>query len=68
MLKFIYIFLEVLELEYKIFKQKSSENINYDFYRNLKEQFDISYLTALLLNIKGFTTFGEVETYLNPKN
>lgn len=66
MLKFIYIFLEVLELEYKIFKQKSSENINYDFIENLKEQFDISYLTALLLNIKGFTTFGEVETYLNP--
>ena len=33
----------------------------------LKEQFDISYLSALLLNMKGFTTFGEVETYLNPK-
>ena len=67
MLKFIYIFLGVLELEYKIFKQKSSENINYDFIENLKEQFDISYLSALLLNMKGFTTFGEVETYLNPK-
>lgn len=54
-------------MEYKIFKQKSSESINYDFINNLTEQFDISYLSALLLNIKGFTTLGEVEKYLYPK-
>ena len=53
-------------MEYKIFKQKTSDNINYDFIDNLTKQFDISYLSALLLSIKGFSAFGEVETYLNP--
>ncbi|WP_302826263.1 hypothetical protein [Anaerofustis stercorihominis] len=49
-------------MEYKIFKQKTSDNINYDFIDNLTKQFDISYLSALLLSIKGFSAFGEVET------
>jgi len=66
MLKSIYIFLRNETVEYKIFKQKNLQEINYDFINNLKKQFDISYLSALLLNSKGFTTLGEAETFLNP--
>ena len=54
-------------MEYKIFKQKDSQRLNYDFIQRVVEQFDLSYMSALLLNLKGIETIDEVETYLNPK-
>lgn len=54
-------------MEYKIFKQKFNDNIDYDFVIEISKQFSISYLSALLLFQKGFRTYGEIEEFLNPK-
>lgn len=53
-------------MEYKIFKQKNNENINYPFINSIMKEFDLSYLSSLILNLKGFTTLSEVENYLYP--
>ncbi len=54
-------------MEYKIFKQRSQACDNEEFAKIIVEQFKISMLTASLLVKKGFTSLGQIEEYLFPK-
>lgn len=54
-------------MEYKIFRQRESEQINYDFIRSAMKELGISYLSAFLLNMKGFNDVEDAEMFMSPE-